>query len=77
MRIIKDNYRTNIIYPPVFVKCGKCKSIILIEPGDAILNKHLVWEWHCPCCGTDRMDSCSWIGHLIENVDGCEKNKIL
>lgn len=67
MKVIENNF-SNIIYPPVIVKCGKCKSIILIEPGDAALNKHYVWNWRCPCCKTDRIDGNSWQGHLISKV---------
>lgn len=69
MKIIKNNFGSNIIYPPVIVKCGKCNSIILIEKGDAVLDGYFVWHWRCPCCKTNRKDGNSWQGHLVKKVE--------
>lgn len=46
MKIIKDDFNKTI-YPPVKIKCPHCDSIIIIENGDAYLNKHYVWNWNC------------------------------
>ena len=65
MKIIKNNY-TQTIFPPVTVRCGKCRSIIRIEQGDATLNEHLVWEWKCPCCNRENKSGCQWQLQLVK-----------
>lgn len=65
MKIVKNNY-TQTIFPPVTVRCAKCRSIIRIEQGDATLNEHLVWEWKCPCCNKENKSGCQWQLQLVK-----------
>lgn len=65
MKVIKEK-ESNIIYPPVKILCGGCGSILLIEPGDATLNNHCVWEWHCPVCKKPKKSGCAWQLQLVD-----------
>ncbi len=69
MKIIKNNYKSFVSYPPVTVKCGNCGSIITIEPEDAYLNEHYVWEWYCPCCNSKRKSGSRWQMERVYDKD--------
>lgn len=66
MKVIKTS-DSKIVYPPVKIRCGECKSILLIEPEDATLNEHYVWEWYCPICNKPKKSGCAWQMQLIDN----------